>query len=123
MYELKVSTRFAAAHQLRMMRTKCEDLHGHNWKVDVYVRSEKLDDIGLVIDFGILKKYLSQIMDDLDHKFLNELPYFKDKNPSSENIACYIAKKMQTALDDMPDVSVSRVSAWESDDSCATYYT
>lgn len=121
MYELKITTNFSAAHQLRMMRTKCENLHGHNWKVEVYVIGKKLDDTGLVVDFGILKQHVRGIMEELDHKFLNELDYFKEINPSSENIARYIAKRLDSLLD-INGVSVSRVSAWESEDACATYY-
>ncbi|CAN2042329.1 putative 6-carboxy-5,6,7,8-tetrahydropterin synthase [Candidatus Magnetomoraceae bacterium gMMP-15] len=121
MYELKITTHFSAAHQLRMMKTKCENLHGHNWKIEVYVQGNDLDNVGLVIDFGVLKKHVASILDNLDHKFLNELDYFKDKNPSSENIAHYIAERVDASLN-IKGVRVSRVSAWESEDACATYY-
>ena len=120
MFELKVITRFAAAHQLKMVAAQCENLHGHNWKIEVCVAGDALNNAGVLIDFGELKQYISQIIDTLDHKFLNELDYFKDGNPSSENIAQLIANKLQ-ALISTTGVKVSRVTAWESDDACATF--
>ena len=120
MFELKVITRFAAAHQLKMVAAQCENLHGHNWKIEVCVVGDALNNAGVLIDFGELKQYISQIIDTLDHKFLNELEYFKNGNPSSENIAQYIANKLQ-ALISTTGVKVSKVIAWESDDACATF--
>ena len=120
MYELKVVTRFAAAHQLTMVGTKCENMHGHNWRVEVYVVGEKLDEAGVLVDFGVIKKYVAEIMTMLDHKFLNELDYFKKKQPSSENIAYLVATELQQRLNSSA-VRVSRVTAWESDDAGATY--
>lgn len=121
MFELKVVTRFAAAHQLKMVTEKCENLHGHNWRIELYVAGEELEDTGVLIDFGIIKQHLGEIIDTLDHKFLNELPSFKDGNPSSENIARYIAESFQEKIADIPRLHVSRVGVWESDDACATY--
>ncbi len=121
MFELKVITDFSAAHQLRMVGKKCENLHGHNWKVEVFVTGEKLDEAGVLMDFGILKKHLAEIMDTIDHKFLNELDFFSGKRqPSSENIARYIADGMQARIQP-PSLRVDRVSAWESNNACATY--
>ena len=122
MYELKVVSRFAAAHQLAMVTEKCENLHGHNWKIEVYVAGSKLNEWGVLVDFGEIKRHLSDVMDILDHKFLNDIDAFRDKNPSSENIAKYIADQMQSKLTD-PSIRVSRVRVWESDDACATYMT
>ena len=122
MYELKVVTRFAAAHQLKMVTEKCENLHGHNWRIEVFVSGAELDHSGVLIDFGEIKKYLAGIIDSLDHKFLNELEFFKSANPSSENIAWFIAHELETSLKAHPLVNVSRVSVWESDDACATFY-
>lgn len=122
MFELKVVTRFAAAHQLKMVAEKCENLHGHNWKIEVYVTGETLNNAGVLIDFGEIKKYIREIMERLDHCFLNELDFFNDGNPpSSENIAMYVAKELQEKIGDSP-ARVSRVAAWESEDACATYY-
>ena len=120
MYELKVVTRFAAAHQLTMVGEKCENLHGHNWKVEVHVTGEKLDHAGVLVDFGIIKKHVGAIMTKLDHKYLNELEYFKNRQPSSENIAFFVATELQKKMDKSA-VKVSRGTAWESDDSSATY--
>jgi 6-pyruvoyltetrahydropterin/6-carboxytetrahydropterin synthase len=120
MYELKVVSHFAAAHQLAMVAKKCENLHGHNWKVEVYVTGEKLNNAGVVMDFGEIKRHLSEIITSLDHKFLNELVFFQDGNPSSENIAKHIAIAMQEKIT-APSVRVSRVTTWESEDASASY--
>lgn len=121
MFELKILSHFAAAHQLTMVAKKCENLHGHNWKVEVCVRGERLNDAGVVIDFGILKGYVKEIMGRLDHKYLNELPYFQNTAPSSENLAVYIADSLQSLLKES-GVAIARVTTWESDNACATYF-
>ena len=121
MYELKVETDFAAAHQLAMVGEKCENLHGHNWKIEVIVAGETLDAGGVLVDFGIIKKHVRAVMETLDHKFLNELEFFNDTTPpSSENIARYVAISLKKMLD-TPAVKITRVSAWESKNACATY--
>ncbi len=120
MFELKVITHFAAAHQLAMVAKKCENLHGHNWKVEVYIAGDELNDAGVVIDFGEIKRHLADIKKSLDHRFLNELECFQNCNPSSENIARFIAETMQAKISEL-GIRVSRVSAWESEDACATY--
>jgi len=121
MFELRVVTRFAAAHRLTMVGTKCENLHGHNWKIEVYVQGESIDAGGVLVDFGVIKRHVRDLMETLDHKFLNELDYFQDGTPpSSENIAKYLADSLAARMD-LPGVSVSRVTAWESDDASATY--
>lgn len=119
MFELTIRTHFAAAHQLKMVAQKCENLHGHNWKVEVCVTGEQLDDAGILVDFGVLKAHVADIMKTLDHKFLNDIDCFKN-NPSSERIAVYIAGQLQERLND-GKIRVKRVSAWESDDACASY--
>ena len=122
MFELKVETHFAAAHRLKMVAKKCENLHGHNWKIEVCVAGEKLNDAGVLIDFGELKQQISEIMVKLDHTFLNELGYFSDAiPPSSENIAKFIADELEKSLNNNSGIRVSRVTAWESEDACATY--
>lgn len=122
MYELKVVTHFAAAHQLKMVAEKCENLHGHNWKVEICVAGKDLNKAGVLIDFVELKEHVSVIMAGLDHKFLNELNDFNDDYPpSSENIAHYIAKTLQSMIDSL-DIKVTRVTAWESEKACATYF-
>ena len=122
MYKLKIVTRFAAAHQLRMVARKCENLHGHNWKIEVCVRGNDLDRGGVVMDFGVIKAHLRDIIQLLDHRFLNELEWFDEQRPpSSENIARFIAERLAERLGDGP-VTVASVSAWESEDACATYF-
>ena len=121
MFELKVVSDFAAAHRLKMVAKKCENLHGHNWKVEVHLSGENLNDAGVLIDFGEFKQHVSAVMDRLDHQFLNELEYFNDQfPPSSENIAFYIAKELQTLIESK-SIKVSRVTTWESENACATY--
>lgn len=120
MYELQITTQFAAAHQLKNFRGKCEKLHGHNWRIDVFVEGKKLNDAGLLIDFKDLKDATNRILEELDHSFLNELPQFKDQNPSSENIAAYVFTKLSSELNDT-NITVSKVTAWESDTASSSY--
>jgi 6-pyruvoyltetrahydropterin/6-carboxytetrahydropterin synthase len=120
MYELKVVTRFAAAHRLAMVGAKCENMHGHNWTIEASLTGDQLDSAGVLMDFGILKSRLREIVGRLDHQFLNELEMFTGGQPTSERIATYIAREFQKAIT-IPGVRVSRVSAWESDDACAMW--
>jgi 6-pyruvoyltetrahydropterin/6-carboxytetrahydropterin synthase len=113
-------THFAAAHRLKLVAAKCENLHGHNWKIEVYVAGEKLNEADVLVDFGEIKNHVGEVMARLDHKFLNEIEYFQRSNPSSENIAKYIAEEVQKKLSG-PSMRVSRVTAWESEDACATF--
>ena len=116
MYEVKVLSEFSAAHHLREYRGKCEELHGHNWKVEAVVSSATLDKAGMLIDFKELKKSLNEILADLDHKDLNNIDYFKKQNPTSEIIAKYIFDNLSKNI-----AGLKRVSVWETDRSCATY--
>ncbi len=125
MFELKVKTRFAGAHQLTMVGEKCENLHGHNWHIEVCVKGNKLNSAGVLVDFGDIKKAVKEVVKGhLDHKFLNDLEMFENVQPTSERIAVYIAQKVQTILDHekIKGIKVSKVMAWESDDACATYF-
>lgn len=120
MYELKIISRFAAAHQLRDFGGKCENLHGHNWKIEVCVTGADVMDDGLLIDFALIKKATEKALEELDHRFLNETAYFAAVNPSSENIARYVFESVGKVLNN-EKVRVCKVSAWESDTACATY--
>jgi len=120
MYELKITSQFAAAHQLRALVGGCENLHGHNWKVEVTVMGNALGDDGLLMDFRVIKEHTKEILDDLDHKFLNEIGAFKSMEPSSENIAHHIFKTFSDRLE-VDGVRVSKVTAWESESACASY--
>ncbi|MEE8185899.1 MAG: 6-carboxytetrahydropterin synthase QueD [Thermodesulfobacteriota bacterium] len=127
MYELTVITDFAAAHSLREYEGECENLHGHNWKVEAAVITDRLDDTGLAVDFKLLKKWLNDILEGLDHRYLNELELFKTKNPSSENIARFIFKKLEKSLKAYDEakgrgVYIKKVTVWESERAWASYY-
>lgn len=119
MYYLRVEDDFASAHQLREYRGKCENLHGHNWRVMIRVKGERLDATGMLMDFGILKKLLKQTLDTLDHKFLNETPPFDQVNPTSENIAEFLYDFLGRQLPD--GVRMHDVTVWESE-KCAAIY-
>ncbi|MBI2447467.1 MAG: 6-carboxytetrahydropterin synthase QueD [Candidatus Omnitrophica bacterium] len=121
MFELTVISDFSAAHKLRGYAGKCENLHGHNWKVSVVVESKDLNRLGIVMDFKDIKKELNNVLEKLDHKDLNNLIFFKKINPSSENIASFIYSRISSKLKDK-GVNVQKVSVWETDTSCATYF-
>ena len=121
MFELMVETTFAAAHQLRGYKGKCEQVHGHNWKVQVHVIAERLNDIDIAMDFHDLKNILNEVIEPLDHSFLNDIFPFTEKNPSSENMAKWIYDFLNKKLSD-EQVQVSAVTVWESDSASATYY-
>ena len=121
MYEVKIVTQFAAAHRLENFNGKCESLHGHNWKVEVFLAGKDLDGAGLLMDFGVVKARTKEVLEEIDHKYLNELAAFQDRNPSSENLACYLYDRLAAIFKD-DRVKVHRVNVWESDTSCASYY-
>ncbi len=121
MFKLKVLSSFAAAHQLSTVTKQCETLHGHNWKVEVCVTGKQLTKTGILVDFGLMKRLLKTVIEKLDHKFLNDLNCFDNKNPSSENIAIYIANQMEYKIE-KSGATISEVSVWESENACATYY-
>ncbi|MCJ7819169.1 MAG: 6-carboxytetrahydropterin synthase QueD [Syntrophales bacterium] len=121
MYEVKIVTQFAAAHRLENFNGKCESLHGHNWKVEVFLGGKDLDGAGLLMDFGVVKARTKEVLEEVDHKYLNELAAFQDRNPSSENLACYLYERLG-AIFNGDRVKVRRVNVWESDNSCASYY-
>ena len=116
MFSLKVEGSFSSAHNLRGYKGKCEDLHGHNWRVKITVESAELDEIGMLLDFKYLKKKLNAVLDDLDHKYLNKLAFFKRVNPTSENIAKYIYDRLKPRIP-----LLSSVTVWENSTSSATY--
>jgi 6-pyruvoyltetrahydropterin/6-carboxytetrahydropterin synthase len=117
-FEIRVEDNFSSAHRLREYKGKCEALHGHNWKVEIFIESENLDKIGIVTDFKKIKKLLSQVLEKLDHAFLNDITYFKNVNPTSENIAKYIFVKLQ---EKDKKLNLKKVTVWESDNSAASF--
>ena len=120
MYEVTILTHFSGAHRLRYLHGRCEELHGHNWKVEVSGVSRRLRKEGIALDFGILKQEVAKVIQSLDHRFLNDLPYFSKREPSSENIAKYIFDAVRPKVKRY-GVSLKRVSAWESDSAYASY--
>jgi 6-pyruvoyltetrahydropterin/6-carboxytetrahydropterin synthase len=116
MYSVKVEANFSSAHNLRGYKGKCESLHGHNWRIEVEVRSSKLDKTGMVMDFTLLKSRLNSVLDKLDHSYLNDIPYFARVNPTSENIARYIYERLKISVP-----RLARVTVWENVQSAATY--
>ena len=121
MYEVSVKKHFSSAHNLRGYNGKCEELHGHNWTVEVIVQSDKLDEIGIAVDFKDLKKALDEQMEKLDHKYLNDTPPFDKINPTTENIAKFIFDEMSGRLDDRR-LKVARVNVWETPGSRGSYF-
>lgn len=117
MYEVKVETNFSSAHHLLNYKGKCENMHGHNWKVEVCAQGENLDKSNILIDFKVLKKSVNELMEYLDHKDLNELEEFKNESPSSEFIAKFIYFKMKEKIS-----FISRVDVWETPTSRASYF-
>ncbi len=124
MYEVSVEETFAAGHALRGYRGKCENVHGHNYKVRITLSGETLDPIGLLFDFKDLKAAMGEVIDRLDHQFLNDVEPFRALNPSAENMAKYFYDEMNALLKGATDgrVQVKRVKLWETDTSTATYY-
>lgn len=122
MYEVMVEDTFSAAHQLHGYDGKCEKIHGHNWKVQVYIRSKTLDKLGFVMDFTELKKILYSVIIEFDHVHLNHLTYFQDKNPTAENIAFVILKNISKKLNTSSSL-VYKVTIFESERSAATVYS
>lgn len=118
MYKIKVKLQFSSAHRIRGYKGKCETLHGHNWDVEAVAASETLNDIGMVMDFKELKIVLAGILSELDHKNLNEIEYFKQINPTSENISRYIYEKVSKQN---PKLNIQEITVWETDSSSAVY--
>ncbi len=127
MFEVKAIVTFSAAHYLKKYKGKCESLHGHNWRVEAVVSSEELDYRGMVIDFKDLKRILGKITLRLDHKLLNDVPYFSDRNTTSELIAQYIFIELSAKLrrflgaSRSKKVKLKEVAVWEQENSCAIY--
>lgn len=121
MYRLTIKTGFAAAHNLINYQGDCENLHGHNWKVEVTVTARELDQAGLAIDFKVLKRETNALLDELDHKYVNQHHFFQNISPSSENISRYLFQELSKRLNDH-NVKVERIGVWESDNACAEYY-
>jgi len=112
MYELIIESEFSAAHRLREYDGACERLHGHNWRVELVVSGEKLGQLGMVADFRELKRILREVLDRFEHTFLNELPEFKEQNPTTENLARTVFEECSRLIPE--GVTVRSVAVWES---------
>ena len=122
MFEVAVEQSFASAHALRNYKGRCENVHGHNWKVRVVIEGEKLDQTGMLVDFLDVKSLLGEILDRIDHQFLNEIPPFDVINPSAENIAEYFYQQLTGRLAETPvPVRLREVKIWETEIQSATY--
>lgn len=119
-FVLKTLLDFASAHSLRGYPGDCANLHGHNWKIEVEVIGEKLNDIGMVIDFKMIKKEAKAVIKELDHTFLNDHPHFKTTNPTAENIAQYLYTQIQSRIES-DHVRMHRITVWENDRNCVIY--
>lgn len=120
-FEVMIERNFSAAHQLRGYKGKCENLHGHNYKIEIFARGSELNNIGLLIDFGDLKSAADEMVGYLDHRNLNELPPFDEElNPSAENIARYFVEYLNSRIAD-ERVQVYKVRCYETPTSVATY--
>lgn len=121
MYEIDIQREFSAAHMLKGYNGNCSTLHGHNWTVQATVKSPVLDEIGIAVDFRALKKELDNIIEELDHTNLNEIPQFSQHNPTSEQLAKYIFDSLSEKLNS-DNVTVAKIRVCESPGSGATYY-
>lgn len=122
MFEVSVDQTFAAGHALRNYKGKCENVHGHNFRVQVTIEGERLDDTGMLVDFLDVKKSMQDVIARLDHQFLNEIPPFDVKNPSAENIAEHFYEVMSQDLAGNPvAVRIREVKVWETDIQSAAY--
>ena len=124
MFEVSVEKTFAAGHALRGYKGKCENVHGHNYRVQVMVEGTRLDDAGLLVDFVELKKLMDGVIERLDHQFINDVPPFTELNPSAENLAKYFYEEVNQRMDFAAFGSparLSQVKVWETDTSIAVY--
>jgi len=124
MFEASVEETFAAGHYLRCYKGKCENPHGHNYRVEVTLRGSELDRAGLLVDFGDVKRLLREITERLDHTMMNDVEPFNTINPSAENMAKYFYEEMAKGLEPVVGarVAVLRAKVWETDRAAATYY-
>ena len=120
-YEVMIERNFSSAHQLRGYKGKCENLHGHNYKIEIFAKGAELNNIGLLIDFVDLKKAADDVVKYFDHRNINELPPFdKELNPSAEHLAGYFLHEVGRQVND-DRIKVYKVRVWETDNCSATY--
>ena len=124
MYEISAFGHFDAAHFLRGYPGKCANIHGHRWKVEITLQGEKLDELGILIDFMDVKNMLKEVLEVFDHKMINDVPPFDGFNPTAENIARFIYEQMADKLGNQTgsNVWITKVTVWESEAASATYF-
>ncbi len=120
-YTLKTVSEFAAAHTLRHYEGPCSRMHGHNWKVEVELTGTELDEAGMIIDFRQIKRATREIAERLDHRYLNEIAPFDERNPTAENIARYFFEELQQMFSQQGNARISAVTLWETDRACARF--
>jgi len=124
MFQVSVEETFSAGHALRGYRGKCENVHGHNYRVQITLEGPELDQIGLLVDFTHVKRVIRELIQRLDHQFINDLEPFRTVNPSAENIAKYFFEEVSKELQEMPPgAMVKDVVIWETDTASARYYS
>ena len=122
MFEIKVSAEFEAAHRIAGYKVKCDRLHGHSWTVEAAVTGTRLDELGMLVDFKLVKGRLRELLETLDHMFLNDLePFSAGINPTAENIAKYIYSEMAKAEFLTEDIKLKHIQVWESPKSSVIY--
>ncbi len=119
-YQLKVVSDFASAHTLRDYPGACSRMHGHNWKVELEAVATQLDNIGMAVDFKVMKQAAREVSDELDHRYLNELDAFKEINPTAENIAAYMYKEISARINSAT-IKVTALTLWETERACVRY--
>ncbi len=120
MYRVTVEKSISSAHYLRQYEGKCRELHGHNWIIQVTIEARALDELGMVVDFGLVKKHLTEILEPLDHKTLNDLPPFDVVNPTAENMCCHVFQSLSRHLN-TDRIRVASVRAWETPTNVAEF--
>ena len=121
MFEIKVSAEFEAAHRVAGYPGKCDRLNGHSWVVEASVIGSKLDNLGMLVDFKLVKGRLRELLETLDHRMLNELPAFENINPTAENIAQYVYNEMKKAEFFNDNAKLKYIQVWESPKSSVIY--
>lgn len=119
-FTLKILTDFASAHTLRNYPGACSRMHGHNWKVEVEVKTATLDEMGMGMDFKRIKKITREVTEQLDHRYLNDLPAFQNINPTAENIAVYIFNSVSKLIN-TEHIRVKSITLWETERACVRY--
>ncbi|HNV72385.1 MAG TPA: 6-carboxytetrahydropterin synthase QueD [Candidatus Ozemobacteraceae bacterium] len=121
MYRITIEKSISSAHCLRQYEGKCRELHGHNWNFQVTIEADQLDSLGMVLDFGVVKRHLADLLEPFDHKLLNDVPPFDRLNPTAENISSFVFDELSKRLN-TDRVKVMSVKTWETPTNVAEYH-